>query len=120
MAVAKPDSALADISRKIQQYLGDRTAREIAERTGVHPETVRRYLAGMAPSLEFVVAVCREFKLSADWLLLDEGTMHRAPTTPSLENVPVPTLLEELHARADRFKSHIDAISADMVGRAVT
>lgn len=48
---------------------------ELAERMNLHPETVRRYLRGQKPSPEFLAGICRELNVSAQWLLLGQGSM---------------------------------------------
>ena len=55
--------------------VGQSTYRHIGELTGTHPETVRRYLQGQAPSAEFLIGVCRAFGVSANWLLNGHGPM---------------------------------------------
>lgn len=45
----------------------------IARATGIHPESVRRYVAGDAPSLRFVSNLIEALSLSADWLLCGRG-----------------------------------------------
>lgn len=52
---------------------GDRTYRLIGELTHTHPETVRRYMQGQAPSVEFVTALCDAFGVNPDWLLRGRG-----------------------------------------------
>jgi hypothetical protein len=49
----------------------------LAAKLDLHPETVRRYLNGQRPSPEFLAAICRELGVSAEWLLLGKGEMHR-------------------------------------------
>ncbi len=55
---------------------GTRTFRALAELTATHPETVRRYMQGQAPSVEFVAALCAALEVSAQWMLSGEGPMH--------------------------------------------
>src|SRR5262245_11814116 len=55
--------------------VGDRTFRHIGELTKTHPETVRRYMGGQAPSTDFLAALCTTLSLNADWLLTGRGVM---------------------------------------------
>lgn len=55
--------------------VGNRTYRHLGELTGTHPETVRRYLSGQAPSVEFVASLSRALNISAEWLLTGTGPM---------------------------------------------
>ena len=41
------------------------------------PENARRYMQGMAVSLNFVRSFCRAFNVSADWLLEGRGSKDR-------------------------------------------
>jgi transcriptional regulator with XRE-family HTH domain len=60
------------ISRKLRAYLGHHKLREIAEDTGYHPESVRRYLRGETSiPAEFIGAVCGAYGLDAMTLLID-------------------------------------------------
>ena len=43
--------------------------REVADLTGMHPESVRRYLNRDMPSPEFIAAFCAGLEISADWLV---------------------------------------------------
>lgn len=54
---------------RIQSVVSHLTCREIAEATGVHPETVRRYVTKDPPTMFFVAALCRAFKVYPSWLL---------------------------------------------------
>ncbi len=51
----------------------NRSYRQIGDLTGTHPETVRRYMQGQAPSAEFLAGVCTSMGISAEWLLLGKG-----------------------------------------------
>lgn len=54
---------------------GDRTYRRLGELTDTHPETVRRYLQGQAPSAEFLTRLCQVFGINGEWLLTGRGPM---------------------------------------------
>lgn len=44
--------------------------KELAEITGVTEATISRYIKGIRfPDVNFVIKVCKEFHVSADWLL---------------------------------------------------
>ena len=117
MASSKLDPALNEVALRIQQYLGGKTAREIAEDTGVHPETVRRYLTGMPPSLEFVIALGRKYNLSLNWLLLGVGTIHLSDQATSLDSASSRSLVDELRTRvrvrADRMNGAVETLAAE-------
>ncbi|MGE0365678.1 MAG: helix-turn-helix domain-containing protein [Phycisphaerales bacterium] len=53
----------------MDELLGTLTYREVAERTGLNHESIRRQLLAGRPSVESVVLLCRAFGVSADWIL---------------------------------------------------
>lgn len=55
--------------------VGKRSYRALSELTATHPETVRRYMHGQAPSVQFVSHLCRALGISGDWLLTGRGPM---------------------------------------------
>lgn len=57
--------------------VGSRTYRQVGDLTNTHPETVRRYLQGQSPSVEFVAALSKALSLNADWILTGQGPMKR-------------------------------------------
>lgn len=69
------DSATSPLHERILAAVGRRTIREVAELTRHHPETVRRYLSGQSPSIEFVAALCVALRLNAQWVLTGRGPM---------------------------------------------
>ena len=70
------------LAQRLRETVGARSNRFVATVTGYNEETVRRYLRDGGPSAEFLAAVCREFGVSADWLLLGIGPMrHEGPVT---------------------------------------
>jgi hypothetical protein len=51
--------------------------RRVADLTGTHPETARRYLRGLAdPPPAFVAAFCQGLGVNSAWLLLGDGEPH--------------------------------------------
>ena len=61
------------IVARLNELLRDRTFAEIARATEFNSETVRRYMRGGQPSVAFVVAVARHYRVSLDWLLLGDA-----------------------------------------------
>lgn len=72
---------------------GDRTYRLIGELTKTHPETVRRYMQGQAPSVEFVTALCDAFGVNPDWLLRGRGPMKAEDALSEALRVATPAQL---------------------------
>jgi len=93
---------------------GDRAYRHLGELTGTHPETVRRYMQGAAPSVEFIAALIRALGLNSNWLLSGEGpmlardlasaTLDRASPSELLRRTA--TELESLGARLDQLEAY--------------
>lgn len=63
------------LAQRLRDAVGSRSNRFVATVTGYNEETVRRYLRDGGPSAEFLASVCREFGVSAEWLLLGFGPM---------------------------------------------
>ncbi len=59
---------------RIRGVCAGRTFSEIGKATGMDPETVRRQVRGLFnPRVEFVIALCLAYSISADWLLCGLG-----------------------------------------------
>ena len=54
---------------------GHLTYAKLGAMTGVHPETVRRFMQGQTPKPEFLAELCLELGLNGDWLLTGRGQM---------------------------------------------
>jgi len=61
------------LHERLAAVAGDRSYRELGRLTETNAETVRRYMRGQAPSVEFVARLCRATGTSATWLLTGEG-----------------------------------------------
>jgi transcriptional regulator with XRE-family HTH domain len=59
----------AQVANRLRRIADGLTFREIAECTGMNPETVRRYMRGGNPCIRFVFRFCQEFGTSADAVL---------------------------------------------------
>jgi len=65
------------IAERMREVVGDQTFREIGDRTGGNPETIRRYFLSGKPSITFFAAFCESYNVRADWLLTGQGHRHR-------------------------------------------
>jgi hypothetical protein len=82
------------------------TLREIGDRTGVHPETVRRYLSQGRPTAYFVAAFSRTMGLSLEWLLYGSDGLAKRPSArgvPAAKGGPVRGRQEDLDSDATGF-----------------
>lgn len=66
---------LSAITRRVRVCVGSVAIAEVARRVAVHPETVRRYLNGQPPSIEFVQSLASRFGISLSWLMAGRGPM---------------------------------------------
>lgn len=57
--------------------------RQLGAATGVHPETVRRYMQGHSPSAEFLCGLCAALGVNGDWLLTGRGSMRAGEAGPA-------------------------------------
>lgn len=104
---------------RLRAAVGRRTNREIGDMTGTHPETVRRYLHGQTPRVEFLAAFCEGLQINGDWLLTGRGRMHRtelrsqerrANATEQLREASA--ALERLIARVERMETMLKALES--------
>ncbi len=65
---------------RLRVAAGNRKLSTIAALTGVHPETVRRYMTYGRPSLYFVVAMSRALEVPLDWLIHGTVEVEDDPT----------------------------------------
>jgi hypothetical protein len=66
------------INDRLLAAAGRFSYREIGDMTGIHPETVRRYMNGDPPSAEFLATFCAGMGISVDWMLFGQGSMSSA------------------------------------------
>lgn len=64
---------LLGLLMRLDEVVGTESVNDISKKTGVHWESIRRYLKHGPASAEFIKAVCEEYKVSADWLLVGRG-----------------------------------------------
>lgn len=69
---------LPSVQSRLREVLGRTSFAEIARRTGLHAESVRRYCGDPdgKPSLQFVMAVCEAWNVNANWLLFGIAPRH--------------------------------------------
>lgn len=98
---------------------GDRSIRQIASELGMNPETVRRYMAGRAPSFEFLAAICRKYDVLGSWLLLGEGPRtHKEFVEQTLHEVKANEMLEMIARRLDSIEGRLVDVEKRDIRRA--
>lgn len=99
------------LHERLQAAVGSRSFRHIAELTGTNHESVRRYLSGQAPSVEFLAALCRTLGLSSEWLLFGRGAMKLEDFRGSvLRETPAPDLLHALAHTVEELLQRMERI----------
>lgn len=103
---------------RLRVVAGQRSYRALAELTQHNTETVRRYMLGAAPSIEFVAAMCSRFGINADWMLTGRGAMHDKENRRHALNTSSPAdllaavagALERLTDRVDRIETYVQTM----------
>ena len=72
------------IGKRILELRGKLSRRAFAKRIGIVENTLRNYEEGLSlPNSDVIAAICREFNISAEWLVLGEqremGTTQENP-----------------------------------------
>jgi transcriptional regulator with XRE-family HTH domain len=101
------------------------TYRAIAELTQTHPETVRRYMQGQSPSVEFLAALCPGLGINADWLLTGRGAQRadqiRAHALqhadPAELHSAIATTISALVERVDRLETYCQTLETRLRGQ---
>ena len=97
-----------------------RTFRAVGELTDHNSETVRRYMQGQAPSVEFVAAFCTALGLNIEWLVTGQGPMKRTEVRTQALKEANPTELfsavagglERVGDRLERLERFVQSLEA--------
>jgi len=96
------------LHERLTAATGDRTYRAISDLTGVHAETVRRYMQGQSPSIEFIAKLCDSLGISGEWILTGKGPMRSADTrSHALKEANPAELLAAMASTVDRITERI-------------
>ena len=102
---------ISPLHERMLAAAGERTYRRIGEITATHPETVRRYLQGQSPSVEFISAMCGALGINGQWVLTGEGAMRVADaTTHALQHADPGEILAAIAGTLDRLGERIDRL----------
>jgi hypothetical protein len=113
---------LKPMHRRLETALEGKTYRWISRATGIHPETVRRYMQGQSPSVDFVSSVCSQLHINPQWLLTGEGPMrrdevrahHLAEADPSELLAAIAATLDRLSERVDRLELFVQQLETHL------
>lgn len=64
------------LTHRLRFAVGGLTYAEVGRIVGCSAESVRRYLQGQIPSLEFIYSFCSRLDISPTWLILGVGDFH--------------------------------------------
>ena len=114
-----------ELHDRLAQCAGNHTFRRLGELTQTHPETVRRYMQGQAPSAEFLAALSTALDLNPAWLLTGQGPMQREHVkTAALAEAEVPELLTALSntltaliERVERLETYVQTLETRVRGK---
>lgn len=112
--------ALTPLHVRLHDAAGSRTFRAIASLTDQNHETVRRYMQGAAPSVEFLAAFCESLGLNGNWLLTGQGPMRAEEMRGEALSKANPTELltatagnlEQLDDRVDRLEVFVSTMES--------
>ena len=105
---------------RLEAVAGSLTYRNVAELTKIHPETVRRYMQGQAPSVDFLAAICTAMGINGEWLLTGRGPMranelrkHALKEANAAELLTaVADTLSRLQERVERLEVFVQTLEA--------
>ena len=96
---------------RLQRIVGDRTLRRVGEMTNTHPETVRRYLNGHAPSVDFVSRLAEALGLNVNWILTGRGPMRIAELKiAALRDANATDLLTHVALAIERLETKVERL----------
>ncbi len=112
------------LHERLMLVVGTRTYRALGDLTGIHPETVRRYMQGQAPSIEFVSRLCASMRLNPEWMLLGKGPQKAADlrvetlrgADPSELLAAIAKTLEELSDRLTNVERFVQSLDTRLRG----
>lgn len=99
------------LNDRLQAAVGDRTFKRVGSLTNTHPETVRRYLSGHAPSVDFVTRLAASLGLNINWILTGRGPMRLVEVKPqALREANATDLLAHVALAIERLELRVDRL----------
>ena len=96
---------------RLRSAAGERTYRQLAKVTDTHAESVRRYMQGQAPSVEFLTNFCASMEINGSGLLTGQGPMHDHEVQPhALRTAETPDLLRALSDTVSVLIGRVDRL----------
>ncbi len=99
------------LHNRIVDAVGRTTYKNLAELTQTNPESVRRYMTGQAPSVEFLSGLCRSMGVSGHWLLTGRGPMRESEMTQeALRQAKASDLLGAMADTIQRLVERVESL----------
>ncbi|HEX2838482.1 MAG TPA: hypothetical protein VHN77_10175 [Phycisphaerales bacterium] len=98
------------ICARLFSILANETYRGLAERLGLHPETLRRYIINGPPGVEFYQSLHRE-GYSVDWIVGGTYNARLVDHPRPLADIPTHELFAEIGRRHDALDARIAALA---------
>jgi transcriptional regulator with XRE-family HTH domain len=99
------------LHERLRVVAGERSYRELSKMTNTHSESVRRYMQGGPPSVEFLTGLCSALGISANWLLTGEGPMEASEVREhALRQAETPELLRAMSETVSRLIERVDRL----------
>lgn len=102
---------LTPLHDRLHAVVGPLSFRRLAELTGTNAETVRRYMHGQSPSVEFLTALCAKLDVSPEWLLTGRGARHASKAREQVIRDANPSeLLGAMAATVERLAERVQRL----------
>lgn len=106
------------LHERLKMIADGESFRSIGAKTEHNAETVRRYMKGQSPSVEFIAAFCAVFDVNESWLLTGRGTPRASDVrrhqlsqaNPGELLAAVAEALERLTERVDRIEKYVQTM----------
>jgi len=113
------------LHERLNTVAGDESYRRIGSKTEHNPETVRRYMKGQSPSVEFIASFCAAYDVNESWLLTGRGAAKASDVrrhqlsqaNPGELLAAVAEALERLSERVDRIERFVQTMETRLRAR---
>ncbi|MBZ0170913.1 MAG: hypothetical protein K8E66_00895 [Phycisphaerales bacterium] len=99
------------LHERLKVAAGECTYRQLGKMTGTHSESVRRYMQGQPPSVEFLTGLCATIGINDDWLLTGQGPMQQSEIRDhALRDAGTPDLLRAMSDTVSTLIERVDRL----------
>ncbi|MFG0315145.1 MAG: helix-turn-helix domain-containing protein [Phycisphaerales bacterium] len=112
MSTTQSETICEQLRERLKLAGGQYSYRELGRLTGVHPETIRRYMQGHAPSAVFLSRLCDALGVSGEWLLTGRGPMScKEISKAALRRANVQDLLQAMSSIISDQEDRLEQLS---------